>query len=545
MTSPITVRSHVARDFLQNAAYFNTIPKVVWEYVSNSLDNPQNEVPARVTVDISRSGMRVTDNGCGMSRADLRRFFEMHGENVARMQGRRVRGRFGTGKCAAFGVANILRVTTIKGGKLNRVELSRADIEAARSGEPFHVRELDSDQRTDKPTGTVIEIEGLNTRNLDVDGTIAYVERHLSRHHQQHTVAVGNHVCEYVEPAAVEECEFVAPDDVAKVIGPATLAVKVSPTPLDPDTNGIDVLSNGLWHETTLAGLENKEMVKFIFGEVDVPSLEEDQSPIPPFDNTRSNRLNPQNHLVAVMLGWISECVEEVRSRLLAADRERRRSEESRRLRREATALAQILNEDFAAFQHQLARARRGSGADAGTEMSPVSVDGEGIVLPASGGQDTSQWQEAGHPHGDGTAGSGPPGPGDEPGPGPSLIPGESPGTAHEPAQEGRKRAVRGSFSIDYRHETAEAPRSRYERDGRIIVINLDHPQLVSASSSGGIEAREFRQLCYEIAFVEYAIALPSELAQRFEYYDVEDALYEIRDTINRITRRAAAIGAD
>jgi len=30
----IQVRSNVARDVLQNAAYFNTIPKVVWEYVS-------------------------------------------------------------------------------------------------------------------------------------------------------------------------------------------------------------------------------------------------------------------------------------------------------------------------------------------------------------------------------------------------------------------------------------------------------------------------------------------------------------------------------
>ena len=34
----IEVTSHVARDFLQNAAYFNTMSKVVWEYVANSLD---------------------------------------------------------------------------------------------------------------------------------------------------------------------------------------------------------------------------------------------------------------------------------------------------------------------------------------------------------------------------------------------------------------------------------------------------------------------------------------------------------------------------
>ncbi len=38
MSDVIQVTSHIARDFLQNSAYFNTVPKVVWEYVSNGLD---------------------------------------------------------------------------------------------------------------------------------------------------------------------------------------------------------------------------------------------------------------------------------------------------------------------------------------------------------------------------------------------------------------------------------------------------------------------------------------------------------------------------
>ena len=76
-----------------------------------------------------------------------------------------------------------------------------------------------------------------------------------------------------------------------------------------------------------------------------------------------------------------------------------------------------------------------------------------------------------------------------------------------------------------------------------MIVINLDHPQLVSAASGpDGMEGREFKQLSREIAFVEYAIVLPYELAQQYDYYDVEDALFEIRETINRVTRRAATV---
>ncbi len=30
---PIEVTSHVARDFLQNSADSNTMPKIIWEYV--------------------------------------------------------------------------------------------------------------------------------------------------------------------------------------------------------------------------------------------------------------------------------------------------------------------------------------------------------------------------------------------------------------------------------------------------------------------------------------------------------------------------------
>ena len=543
MATPITVTSHVARDFLQNAVYFNTVPKVVWEYVSNSLDNPREAVPAEVVVDIGRNRIKVVDNACGMSREDLGRFFQMHGENIARLRGRRVRGRFGTGKCAAFGIANVLRVTSVTGGRRNAVELRRSDIEGARSGEPFPVRDLTVDELIDDEPGTVVEIEDLNLRQLDVDGTISYVERHLSRHHQQHTVFINNHLCEFVEPPAVETREFHAPHDVATVIGNVILAVKVSPTPLEADTNGIDVLSSGLWHETTLAGLENRDMIRYLFGEVDVPALEADQSPIPPFDNTRSNRLNPQNHLVAVLLGWMAECLETVRAELAERDRERRRSEEAKRLDREARELARILNDDFVAFQHQLARARRSGGTDLLPEIGDVTQDESGIAIPTDSGEETTPWQTAGPPFGDGVRGVTPPGPGEEPREGTGLIPGDSPGERHVPSERGQRRISRGGFSIEYLHETAGAPRSRYERDTRTIVVNLDHPQLVAASAhGGGIESREFRQLCHEIAFVEYAIALPYEIAQQQEYYDVEDALYEIRETINRITRRAVTL---
>ena len=57
---PIEVTSHVARDFLQNSAYFNTMPKIIWEYVSNSLDNAREGIPAVVAVEITSNYARIS-----------------------------------------------------------------------------------------------------------------------------------------------------------------------------------------------------------------------------------------------------------------------------------------------------------------------------------------------------------------------------------------------------------------------------------------------------------------------------------------------------
>ena len=140
---PIEVTSHVARDFLQNAAYFSTMPKIVWEYVANSLDAGKEGAVATIAVEITSHGVTISDNGQGMSREGLRNFFQMHGENAPNaVRGIRVRGRFGTGKCAALSLAQCLRIDTVQSGLRNVVQLRRDDIEGARSGEPFPVRDV-------------------------------------------------------------------------------------------------------------------------------------------------------------------------------------------------------------------------------------------------------------------------------------------------------------------------------------------------------------------------------------------------------------------
>jgi HSP90 family molecular chaperone len=138
------VKSHVARDILQNAALFKTDKLVVWEYVSNGLQyiDPGTSPLVQVSLDTKKKLIRIADNGRGMDWEGLKNFFVMHGVNVDRKEGRPGRGRFGTGKSAAFGIADRLRITTVRGGRRSIVELARTEIEMMNSEEPIPVKIL-------------------------------------------------------------------------------------------------------------------------------------------------------------------------------------------------------------------------------------------------------------------------------------------------------------------------------------------------------------------------------------------------------------------
>ena len=533
----IEVTSHVARDFLQNAAYFSTMPKLVWEYVANSLDAAKDDLLAIVEVEITSHEVRVSDNGRGMSRDELSSFFQMHGENIQRKRGKRVRGRFGTGKCAAFGLADRLQIDTVQSGLRNVVELCRRDIEQAQSGRPFPVRDIVVNEPTGNEDGTIVEIRQFHIRRPDVDKVISYIERHLSRYHRRAHVKINGHLCRFEEPPSTDRLELRPPPEVAQHIGDVPLVVKIAPVPLDDDTRGVDILSHGIWHETTLAGIERKECANRIFGEIDVPVLEDGEWPIPAFDNTRNNTLNRQNPVVVVLLGWLSEELEKIRLDLVDQERRRRESEISRQLAEEAEQISSILNEDFALQEMEIELTRKVSKRSGGRSVSEI-LDEEGELWPGNG-SDPTPWEQTRAPHGKGKRGS-LAGDGDTLGPGPGARPGSEPG-ARKATTEGRTKRRHAVFSIEYEHGTVDGKRSRYDAERKTIFINLDHPQIASAFEAGGrrTDARQFREICYEVAAVEYAIALPFEKIERSEsVYHAEEALWEVKDTIDRVTKR-------
>jgi hypothetical protein len=548
----LSVTSHVGRDLLQSSAVFEHERLVVWEYVSNGLDYLEigTKPVVRVHIDNKKKSIRIIDNGRGMSFDDLKNFFTMHGENIDRQQKRRVRGFFGTGKSAAFGIAGTLRVTTVSNGLRATVELHKKEVEASTSGDPVPVKIVEQNVATKNGNGTVIDIENIYIKHIDQSSIIDYIEQHLARWSKDVTVFVNNHECEFKEPPVREVHIFKPEGAFLNAIGNVELTIKVSKTPLDDDAQGIAIFSNGVWYETTMAGTENKDQANLIFGEIDVPELDnQGNAEISAFDLSRKMKLNKKNPIVQKIHGFIGIHIEEVRKKLAAEERERRKGEDARKLEQEANKIADIINSDFSTLSQQLksAHAKISGTTDfaetisKGEDENPYLTPGDDITAvidKLTGGDNPGEIE---------TVETDGPGPIDDPeneSNTSGLLSSDNNGDTKAAHDKGKKRhsAQSGGFSVQFHEAGGDAPRASYESAARTIWINLDHPQLSAALSSGGIEDVAFRRLAYEVAFSEYAIGLVHEFNAINFYYDVEDAIFAVRETINRISRAASSL---
>lgn len=545
------VRSHVGRDILQCAAGFQNEKTVVWEYTTNGFEYVDINVKpvVKVFLDGARRRIVIQDNGRGMSwdgPDGLANFFLMHGENVDRKKGRKVRGQFGTGKSAAFGIGDVLRITTVRGGKRCAVELQREDIASMDSADPVPVKTLERDVATGEPNGTKIEIEGIHLKALDVEGTRQFIERHLARLPNQITVFVNKQECQFHEPPYGDEMKFKPSGEAASVLGDTELVVRIARAPLDEELRGIAIMSNGNWHSTTLAGAEGREFTQYIFGFVDVPALDSDTSEIRPFDMSRSMRLNPNNRTVRFLLAFVGQQIEIVRRKLIEQDRRRRQTEEVKRLEQQGSRIAELLNRDFDAFRKTLiqTRAKARGTADVhdlrleGGEQEDDLLFGDqlpAVVISEHGSPGQQQ---------NGTTSPSAPSQRD-----PAVRPPQeavkSDNRGRPTGGNGQSPRNRGGFSVTFESNGPDAHRAFYKREERTITINLDHPQIAAAKQNVTELTPSFLRLAYEVAFMEYAVALQRELIARNEYLEMDEPLIQVRETLNRLARHAAALYAE
>jgi hypothetical protein len=548
--STITVRTHVARDLLQSAALFKTDKLVVWEYVSNGLQYRDHGVSpvVNVTLDSRKKQIVIDDNGAGLDRQGLQNFFVMHGENLERKAGRTGRGRFGTGKSAAFGIADKLTVLSIRDGKRNTVELSRKEIEAA--GEhAIPVKTIERDVPTDELNGTVVTISEVNLKKFDERGVIKFIERQLAHWRGEPLVTVNYHPCEYAEPPVLRT-HSVRPNEAQRsILGDVELTLKVAKAHLDAEMQGVAIHANGALLESTLAGAEGQPMAQYIFGDIDVPALDDDSASIAAFDMARSMQLNRNNEVVQTLLAFIGFEVDQLRRELVKEDKDRRAQEEIKKLNREARLIADMINRDFQDFSDRIARVKAKSGTGHDTAKSTLnSGDMEPDELVP--GTIVNSAHEQGPPHPNPRASSPPERPPDPSPPNPPVpvhpLKADDNGKlkGNPVGGSGKAKRPRGGFTVEFKEMGEENPRASYATAERTIYVNLDHPQIRAAKGKGTIDDPVFRRLSYEVAFSEYAIALATEMDRNGEFIEPSDAMFEIREALNRMARRAASLYA-
>ncbi|MBM3150705.1 MAG: hypothetical protein FJZ96_00640 [Chloroflexi bacterium] len=516
----LKVTSHVARDLLQNAAYFNTLPKAAAEYVTNAIDSAAPGKPVTCEVTLAEEEVTIADDGSGMTYAELSNFFQMHGENIQRKRGRTVRGKFGTGKSAAFGIANTLVIDTVKDGRRNIVELRRADVESARDGQPIPLRETAVDRPApDSPPGTTIRIRDLLEGDPDEQAVRAYLEKLLGQHLRRHKVRVNGRLCRYHMPKAELTFAFKPPETLGAVIGKATCKLCVAPDELERDDNAIAVLCHGYLHATTLAGRSRAPLAEYIFGEVEVPGLDDDPGPVPAFDNTRSLGLNPQNPKVQALETWLGACIDEALRELAERERRRQKAREQRLLRRVAGRIKNFLDEDFQSIQESLPWAS----LPVARKPALASDAASSKTRPAAGRRKDPRR--------------------------PSLA---RRGLAwlrrllglekrRPPAPPRLPRGAPVEFEIRYVRSGVKSSRAQYEAETGVISLNRDHPQLRTAEREAGLESNTYKMLSFDIAFTEYALAVAETLGkQAAAYHRRLDTNELVQQILDRLGRRAA-----
>lgn len=545
------MESNVARDVLGTAGSFGSLPKVVAEYVTNSIDARVNGTPVTVTISKGRYGgktrITISDDASGMNDEDLRRFFFMHAENAARRGGRKVRGRFGTGKAAAFGIGTSLQIETRQNGRQWRVRLDKDELGAAveENRKPKPEVLVDGDP-TSKPNGTDIYIDGI-TRQVDERRIASELRKRLGRQLDAHPVVLFNTRVVTVEPRSVRDWAFPSADHaVGTVVGPdVECIVKAASTAVDDAIRGVVITANDFpVAQLALVG----DYGARIFGRCDVPALEDDDTVPGPYTDARDMALNEDNVTAGSLAAWIRECLATVTSELSAEERERRAAARDQALRNAASKMEAVLNRHYQGEFHRT-RSRAG---DVGTRPSPVTIDPDGDVVV---------------PNPDGTSGYGvPPGeprPVDDPPvpPPPPDTPEDNPTDSgsrpreHDPLGDGRgdsattdkptpKRRPSGGFSIEWDNAGKDAPRSNYIESELTILINLDHPEIAAAYSAGDTSPL-FRMLVFEAAAQEYCYATAYQQLEEDPSMDGSDTVQYVRTTIDLLTRDVADVVAD
>ena len=294
-------------------------------------------------------------------------------------------------------------------------------------------------------------------------------------------------------------------------------------------------------------------MSQYIFGEIDVPGLDDDKSPVAPFDVSRSMQLNPENEIVRALHAFVGNKVEEVRRALLDADKKRKAEEDTKKLAEQASEIARIINVDFEAFRQRVAKIRAKTRGGPNLSQDEQGGDDLGDDLIFGSDVPARETSPTGSPGRNGT-------PKDieaEPIPGmppfnPSVEPAENAEPKGQPASgTNTRRRPSGGFRVEFKDMGEVSERARYIEAEQAIHINLEHPQIAAAKGNFSVEDPSFKRLAYQrhktgvtslISFGEEIAAILQTLPQSGYLFPALARLHE-RHRSKHFIKRLATVG--
>jgi len=535
------IRVNAGKTILQLAAQFSNASSAIWEYVINSIEFREHPDGCRVNVNIEKNKITIADNAWGMDQAELIHFFTIAGENRGRKGTQSSwlkRGKYGTGKIAAFGIGNNLIVETNKNGQKNTYKVSRKALKnSPEDANTIPLESIVSNQKTDDPTGTIIIIEGLNIK-VNQNEVIRKIEREISSFRENDLqIAVNDHLCEFKQLDILKTHSFESSGPIKERYGDFELEIIVSKTPLDEFERGIKVLSNQNIIGIEDCGISTKDFGNQITGKVDIPDLEEPINNVESIDQTRNHKLN-QNHVgVRELVLFMGPKLEKIRKDIVDKKTKERTTTQSQKITEMTEQLSAKFNKQWNDIKRKMIDIRVSSNAKGVTSLfiepgdNPeleALIDGDEISVHEN---ETNLGEEGG-----------------------GNTPINPPAKEYEKSEDGEDKASktsgkksqrkRGGFIVDHDKLGEDEHRSIYSKDELKIIINTDHPSVKNCLNAcqGDVENIAFKRLFFEIAFREFEHAIAQEMIIDNDQYPPADLLYEMRAHYDRIAR---AIGSE
>ncbi len=527
-------KSNIARDILQNSDNFSVPEKAIIEYVKNGYNYKQLNINSIVHVNCSSDSYVICDNGRGMSDNDLsNKFLIMHGENEDRKKGYMVDGLFGTGKIAAFGVGNILSIKTVKDGLLNHIEIHRKDIEKTKGTETVPIRQIAVNKKVEEEeNGTQIEIRDLkksakkfNEKNIKkkIKDTIR-MKNGVEVWFQNNKIEI--HQPEIDFERKFETKDYKSLNDLLKKN--STLTIKVTKSPLEKSDSGICIYSQSVFHEATLAGQELKTFSDYIYGDIDVPELDDDHD-IKSFLNDRSG-LNNKSPLVRKLIEFVGNKIEDVYQILEDREKEKKDEHEKNKLHKLESDISKMLNEKAQRMVDQLDSKLFGSGksnkllGNVHKEMFKTGntdsiIDGEfnaeiRLLSEKKIKKETKN----------------------------NNFNNKNLGGEKKNSEKISRKSNSGGFSIKLQDLGEQENRGKWIAEENLILINLGHPQIKKLKDKGGTDNPFFNSLIFEVAMQEFAYGWTRLLMNEKKITEPIEALTNLRDVISDFATDASDI---